>query len=82
MNELNQMPEFTITLKSKVKPSERIKVSSSFDLAKLAKKCFDADTIEWTESFIVIALNACNKVMGFYKISTGGLTGTYRFTGR
>jgi len=73
---LNQIPEFTISLKSKLKPSERIQVKRSSEVADLAKKCFDADQIEWVESFVVIALSESNRVLGFYKISTGGTTQT------
>lgn len=71
-----QLPEFEIKLKSKQKASERISVTGSKDAANVAIMCFDADNIEWTESFIVIALNRANKVLGFYKVSQGGLTGT------
>lgn len=72
----NELPEFTIALKTKIKSSELFVVKSSFDVATVARKCFDDDTIEWVESFIVIALNRANKVLGFYKVSSGGLTGT------
>lgn len=68
------VPEFTISLKNKMKPSERLVVRNSKELYDVAKRCFDADDIEWKESFLVIALNTGAKVLGFYKVSSGGMT--------
>lgn len=72
----NNLPEFNISLKYKGKKSELKTISSSNDAADVARMCFDADTMDWTESFIVIALNNANKVLGFYKVSSGGVTAT------
>lgn len=72
----NNIPEFKISLSHKVKPSERIIVKTSEEAAAVCRQVFDADTIEWVESFIVIALNKANKVIGFYKVSQGGVSGT------
>jgi len=72
----NNLPEFNISLKYKGKKSELKTISSSNDAADIARMCFDADTMDWTESFIVIALNNANKVLGFYKVSSGGVTAT------
>jgi len=69
-------PEFTISLKSKVKASERFQIRGSADCYEVFKEIFDADSIEWTETMIVVALSNANKVLGFYKISSGGLAGT------
>jgi len=70
------LPQFEISLKNKVKASERISIKNSLDCAAVCRECFDADTIEWTESAIVIGLNNANKVLGFYKVSSGGTGGT------
>lgn len=72
----NQLPEFTIGLKTKVKVEELYSIRTSEDVAKIARLCFDADMIEWVESVVVIALNRAGKAIGFYKASQGGLTGT------
>lgn len=70
-------PEFTLKLKSKGKPQvERLQVKNSQDLYKLGLAVFDADQIEWVESFIVIGFNRQNKVLGWSKISQGGVAGT------
>lgn len=82
----NQIPQFTIGFKSRVKASQSFTITSSKDVAEVARKCFEEDTIDWVESFIVIALSKANKVLGseifstkllgFFKVSQGGITGT------
>lgn len=70
------IPEFTISFKYKTQASEKYVIRTSGDVASVAKKCFDADTIEWVESLLVIALSRNKKVLGFYKISQGGVYST------
>ena len=70
------LPEFEITLKCKGKKSELKKISSPIDAAEVCRMCFDEGKINWVEEFVVIALNQANKVIGFYKVSSGGITGT------
>ena len=72
----NLLPEFKISLKKKGSFEEMFPIHSSEDAAALCRKCFEADLIDWREEFIVIALNRANKVLGFYKISSGGIAGT------
>lgn len=76
MNIPTQLPEFNISLKTTCKPSELYVCNTPADVVEVARKCFDADKIEWVESFIAIALSKSNKVLGFYKVSQGGITGT------
>lgn len=72
----NLLPEFKISLKRKGSFEEMFPVNSPEDAANICRKCFEADVIDWREEFIVIALNRANKVLGFYKISSGGVAGT------
>ena len=72
----NKLPEFNISLKYKGKKSDLKIIDSPQSAADICRLCFDADKIDWIESFIVIALNNANKVLGFYKVSSGGVTGT------
>jgi DNA repair protein RadC len=72
----NLLPEFKISLKKKGSFEEMFPIHSSEGAAALCRKCFEADLIDWREEFIVIALNRANKVLGFYKISSGGVAGT------
>lgn len=73
---LPKLPEFEIKFKTKQKTSELFQINSSKDVATACRACFDADSIEWVESMIVIGLSVSNKIIGFYKISQGGITGT------
>lgn len=74
----NYIPEITISVKfdKKVKKSELFKIKSSEDAYTVFKEVFNADTIDWREEFIILCLNNSNKVVGFYKISSGGMTST------
>lgn len=72
----NLLPEFKISLKKKGSFEEMFPVNRSEDAADICRKCFQADMIDWKEEFIVIALNRANKVLGFYKVSSGGVAGT------
>lgn len=72
----NLLPEFKISLKKKGSFEEMFPINRSEDAADICRKCFEADMIDWKEEFIVIALNRANKVLGFYKISSGGVAGT------
>lgn len=71
-----QLPEFQIALKTKVKNSELYKITGPNDIADVCRKCFSEDNIDWYESFVVIAMNKANKVLGFYKVSQGGVSAT------
>lgn len=72
----NYLPEFKISLKKKGSFEELFPVSSPESAANICRKCFESDVIDWKEEFIVIALNRAHKVLGFYKISSGGVAGT------
>ncbi|MGP8216322.1 MAG: JAB domain-containing protein [Bacteroidia bacterium] len=76
MESKNEISEIEVRYKNKVKPSERIKINGSKDIYEAAKTVFNADTIEYTEEFIVFYLNRANKILGWVKISSGGINGT------
>ena len=68
--------EISIKYKSAIKKSQLFHVSNSKDIADLCRSLYDADTVEWFESMILVCLNRANKVIGWYKVSQGGITGT------
>ena len=75
------IPEIEIKIKYKVKskkftPENLEPIKDSEGSVNILRKIFNADTIEWTEEFIMICLNRANKVIGYYKVSKGGMTGT------
>jgi DNA repair protein RadC len=52
------------------------KVTNSKDSYEFLKKIFDRRTLQLQESFVVIYLNRANHILGYYKHSIGGITGT------
>lgn len=71
---IHQVTEISVTYHSKVKASQRIKISRSSDAYDLLLKTWD-DTLELYESFKVVLLNKANKVLGISLIGNGGVSG-------
>ena len=80
--ENNNTPAWTIAseveliYKSKVKASERPQILSSKDAYEILMKIWDEGKIDFVEQFNILLINRANKVLGVYKVSTGGITGT------
>lgn len=74
--EWTKVAEVELVYKTKVKASERPKISSVKDCYKLLKELWNENTIEMQEEFKVLLLNRGNKVIGIYEASAGGITGT------
>lgn len=72
------IPEIKIKLsfKKKVAPDKLFHIVSIIDAYEAFKQVFNADTFNWTEEMIMLCLNQANKVVGFYKVSSGGRTST------
>ena len=71
---LNNLAEIKISYSSKVPSKDRPAVSCSRDAEKLFRLIYT--DIEYRESFYILLLNRANRVLGFKKISEGGITGT------
>ena len=71
---LNNLAEIKISYSSKVPAKDRPAVSCSRDAEKLFRLIYT--DIEYRESFYILLLNRANRVLGFKKISEGGITGT------
>jgi DNA repair protein RadC len=65
-----------LVYKSKVKASERPKITKSSDAFQVLKTHWNYETIEFIETFKVVLLNRANRVLGIIEISTGGTTST------
>lgn len=72
----SEVAEVKVTYSSKVKPSERVKVTNSREVYAQFLPFFEANGLEHVESFMVMGLNRNNKVLGIQLISKGGLAGT------
>lgn len=72
-----KLPQIEVSIKYKgTKKTDLKTISSSNDIYTILKLLFNQDTIDWTEEVILICLSRANKVMGYYKVSVGGITGT------
>jgi DNA repair protein RadC len=70
-----KLPEIEISVKLKgVKQSELKTIASSSDAAQVCREIFDKDKIEWVEEFVLICLNRANRVIGWHKVASGGIT--------
>ena len=67
--------EIVLSYKSRVKVSERPKITSSKETADLLLQIWDDDKIDFVEQFKILLLNQASRVLGFYDIATGGTSG-------
>lgn len=72
----SNLAEVELSYKSKVKPSMREKIVCSRDTYDILKRIYDDTRIEHVEEFYVLMLNRGNNVMGWIKISEGGISST------
>ena len=71
-----EVAEIQLSYKTKVKPSQRPKISSSKDAYSILLDTWDDEKLEFVEQFKVLLLNRANRVLGVYEVSTGGVSGT------
>jgi len=72
---MNNIAEVKLTYTTKVKASDREKITSSEKACQIFRPFF-SDIMEYKEAFFVMYLNRANKVLGVIKISEGGCSGT------
>lgn len=71
------VPEIEISIKIKGKPNAlKRTLQSSKQIHNLSLEIFNADQIQWVEEFIMLPLNGRHEVIGFYKVSKGGMNST------
>ena len=68
--------EVQLIYKSKVKASDRKKISCSRDAYKIFMENWNQDIIEFVEEFKILLMNRSNSVLGILEISKGGISGT------
>lgn len=68
--------EITVQYRPSIKNNDPIFVRSSQDCYTHIRPFFCSDTLEVQEQFIVMYLNHRKKVIGVYRLSKGGITGT------
>ncbi len=70
------LAEVQITYRTKVKPAEREQITSSRDTYEILQRIYINEKIEHVEYFYIMLLNRANKVLGWVKISEGGICST------
>lgn len=70
------LAEVFIGYKTKVKSSEMPKITSSKDAETYLRQVWSPNSMEHIEESVILLLNRANKVLGWAKISTGGIAGT------
>lgn len=72
-----RIPEINVKISwsEKVKKSELYHLKNSQDCAAICRDLLE-ENIHFTESMVLLLLNRNNKVLGFKKLSSGGITGT------
>lgn len=72
-----KLPEIEITIKYRGALKSELKtLRSSRDTYNVLKLMYDKSTFDWQEEMILICLSRANKVIGFYRVSKGGVSGT------
>src|ERR1035437_6673421 len=76
LNQQITVSEVQLIYKSKVKASDRIKISCSRDAYKIFIESWNPDLINFLEEFKILLMNRSNSVLGILEISKGGISGT------
>ena len=71
-----KIAEVQLIYKSKVKASDRKKITCSRDAYKIFMENWNPDIIEFVEEFKILLMNRSNSVLGILEISKGGISGT------
>jgi len=71
---LSNVAEIQISYSTKVKPSDRQKITCSKDAAEILRQIFPG--FEHREFFYILTLNRANRVLGYFEVSKGGINGT------
>jgi DNA repair protein RadC len=68
--------QFSLSYKNQVKQSELRQITSSKECEEILRIVFDSSTFLWREEMLLLCLNRNNKVIGYYRVSVGGIAGT------
>lgn len=74
--EWTRVAEVELIYKTKIKASERPKITDSKDCYQVLLGLWDDGRIELQEDFKVLLLDRSQRVKGVYEVSSGGITGT------
>ena len=69
------LAEIEVSYRTTVKNSERRQIRDSKDLESIFREIWSPG-MEFKEEFYILLLNRANKVLGWHKVSEGGMSGT------
>jgi len=72
----DEVPEVKLRLNRSSRKSFLGKISSSKDVADFIRKIYKRGEIELQEQFLVLYLNRANNIIGYYRHTTGAISGT------
>ena len=72
----SNLAEIKISYSTTVKECDRRKVTQSRECVEIFREIFPLGEMELRESFYILLLNRANKILGYYRVSEGGLSGT------
>jgi DNA repair protein RadC len=72
---VNRPPKVRIVYSKKLKPKERPQITSSESAEKVLREIWSSQ-MEVREEIIVLLLDRKNRVLGYYLLSQGGISGT------
>lgn len=75
-NKLPQVAEVQLVYRTKVKASERPKITKSADAFTLLREHWNDDTLDFIEKFKVMLLTRSNRILGIVEVSSGGVSET------
>jgi DNA repair protein RadC len=75
-DDYNTLLNISLIYKSRVKASDRPKVTCSKDTNNLLMGSWDPNTLGHVEEFKILLLNRSNAVLGIMEVSKGGISGT------
>jgi DNA repair protein RadC len=73
---ISYIAEVELVYKTNVRPSDRVKVTTSKDAYDVLLQSWDSNTLELCEEFKILLLNRANKILGLFRLSKGGVSGT------
>lgn len=70
-----KLPELQVQVKVKHQAPEQYFIKRSEDAVAVAMRIMNQDTIAWTEEMVLLCLSRNNQLIGYYRVSSGGMAG-------
>lgn len=71
-----EIAEIELSYRPGIKLSKTQQIKGAKDAYQILKTFWDMDKLEFVEQFCVLLINRANRMVGFYKVATGGITAT------